>query len=561
MARLAPSLALVLAGIFLPATSRAQAPTVSEQISVELVNVDVRVVDRDGRAVTGLPRQAFRVFDDGRPVEVSHFAWMPAAAAGDAFAGGATDSGAAAPRRVALFFDEIQIGERNRTPLLAALRDQLAVGLAADDLVSVVRFDGSNLDVLLDWTSDRRRLARALDELGGYSSGQLIASHELRHWIAMVRSSVTGETGDFCVNTGQWVRGYSDAVKRQVESSAAALLRFSYRLGAQPAPRLLLHVSGGVPMVAGDDVVTWAAEMCDGTALASGVPGAGAVITDGPAVESIRDRWDPKESRLSLAEYSNAELWQDVASRVNALGITIYPVLFGENEGRFRSELPGGTMTASAAAVARQNSRETLSFLADVTGGLMIDAVHDTQAQLERMIDDFGGYYSLAFAPAAGDRAGVRRIRVEVDRDGVELRFRESYRLQSRDERITLQLAEALAAERFDNPLAVALDVRRPEAAATPRLRVVVPFDRLSMIASPAGGDEGRFTVYVAVRREGGRILTPRQRSIVARRTDPNALAYTYEIALPEERGDVAVAVVDDYAGTVSLARERLVVR
>jgi VWFA-related protein len=540
----------------------AQLPSVSEQISVELVNVDVRVTDRDGRPVVGLPREAFRVFDAGQPVEISHFAWVPPVSAEARFGGGGESAGAAVgPRRVALFFDELQVGERNREPLLEALRGQLASGLAPGDLVSVVRFDGANVDVLLDWSTDRRRLGRVLDDLGGYSTGQLIAAQELRHWISMVRSSVTGETGDMCVNTGQWVRGYSDTVKRQVEASAAALLRYAYRLGAQPAPRVLLHLSGGVPMVAGDDVVTWAAEMCDGTAMAAGIPGANAVIFDGPAVESIRDRWDPKESRLSLAEYSNAELWNDVAARVNALGVTIYPVLFGEVENRFRSELPGGAMTASAASVARQNSRETLSFLAEATGGLMIDAVRDTARGLERLIGDFGGYYSLAFTPREGGRAGVRRIRVEVDRDGVALRFRESYRLQSRDERITIQLADLFEAERYDNPLALAVDVHRPPGSEAPRLRVVVPFDRLSLIASPQGGEEGRFTVYVAVRREGGRVLTPRQRTIVAHRADPAALAFTYEIGLPPERGDVAVALVDDYSGTVSFARERLVVR
>jgi hypothetical protein len=58
------------------------------------------------------------------------------------------------------------------------------------------------------------------------------------------------------------------------------------------------------------------------------------------------------------------------------------------------------------------------------------------------------------------------------------------------------------------------------------------------------------------VRREGGRVLVPRQKAIVAQRNDPAALAYTFEVALPENAGEVAVAVVDDYAGTVAFARE-----
>jgi VWFA-related protein len=557
LARSALSLLLVLA--FSPPAATAQETTISEQISVELVNVEVHVTDRKGRAVAGLPREAFRVLDDGQPVEISHFQWVPHEASTERPATISGEPGAA-PRRVALFFDDLQAGERSRVQLVGALGRELARVLAPDDLVSVVRYDGADLEILLDGSADRRQLERALAELAGYSAGQLRAAQELRAALGLLRFSIEDDP-ETCSLTGQFVRAYSAIVKRHVEASAGALLRYAQRLGREPGRGLLLHLSGGIPMIAGNDVLEWAAERCDGAAIARGISGPSPNVVDAGGVHESRGYWNPRGSRLEVAEFANAELWRNVAARVNALGITIYPVLFGDAESRLRSEMPGGTMTATAASVARQNSRETLDFLAAATGGLMIDAVHDTAGQMARLADDLGGFYSLAFVPPSEPRPGVRRIRVEVDGDGLALRYRQSYRLLSRDERIHWQLTELLSGGRVDDPLRLEVDVRRADGAEPARLRVVVPFDRLSLIDSPAGGQEGRFTVYVAVQRAGGRLLAPRQRSIVAHRADPAVRVFTYDVALPEVLGDVAVAVADDYSGTVGFARERLTVR
>jgi VWFA-related protein len=549
-----PILTSLLAVALVAASAAAQPPAISEAISVELVNVEVHVVDGDGRPVAGLPREAFRLSEDGRPAAISHFAWVPPV---DSPATAAGTSDAAPPRRVAVFFDELQVGERSRKALLDALAERLSAGLADGDLVSVVRFDGSRLELLLPWSRDRGDLAEALDALGGYSPGRLLAAQEKRGWIQAVRQSI-----DFgaCNNTGQFVRAYSDFVKRQVEASATALLRYAQRLAHEPGRRLVLHVSDGIPMIAGGDVHQWAAEMCDGTALMNGVPGAFAVFFDSPSVDgNTRDRWDPDQARMQFMEYSNAELWRDVAARVNALGVTLYPLLAGDANALFQSEVEGQTMTSTSWSAVRQNTREPLSFLAEATGGLLLDVTSGEAAQLDRLLADLGGYYSLAFAPTESARPGLRELAVAVDRPGVAVRHRRSYRLLGRDERVAMRLAELFEAEHVDNPLGLALDVRADPDAGARRLRIVVPFGRLSMVESPAGGEEGRFTVFIALRRDGGRLALPRQRSIVARRADAAATAYTYEVTLPAESfREVAVAVADDFSGAVAFARQRL---
>ena len=55
------------------AAGQEKPPTFGEAVDVRVVNVDVFVTDKKGRRVSGLDREDFVVFQDGRPVELSNF--------------------------------------------------------------------------------------------------------------------------------------------------------------------------------------------------------------------------------------------------------------------------------------------------------------------------------------------------------------------------------------------------------------------------------------------------------------------------------------------------------
>lgn len=553
--------ALALASL----TPLGAAPPVADQISVELVNVEVHVTDAQGRAVTDLPRERFRLFEDDRLVEISHFARVGAAAApSDArpAAAGVTGvrSDGAAARRIAIFVDEAQVGEHSRAPLVAALRKSLSAALGKGDEVSIVRFDGAETELLLPWTDETGKIDRALGELGGFSIRRLGHSVELRSYLDWLRQDVApgfgrGWAATGCANVGQIVNTYSDLVRRQIEASGAALLRFAQRLAAEPAPRILLHVSDGIPLVAGGEVHQYAIEMCSGKAMGEGVAQA-ANTNDDPSGEFQSDRYNPRAGVLEQSSYQMAGYWTDLAARINALAITVHPIQAAEAGDRFLPLAEGQSLPASVRAYATENPVDTLALLARETGGVLARAGRGVDAEIARLTASLDGHYSLAFTPDPGSRPGLRRLRVEVDRPGVELRYRRSYRLESRSDRIATQLAALFEAERVDNPLALALRYRAADTDSPgARLQVLVPFSKLQMIPSPDGGDEGRFTVFVTVKEENGRILIPRQRSIVAKRREANALAYTYEVTLPEGEGEIGVAVVDDFSGTIAFVR------
>ena len=55
-------------------TARTKGVAYAESVDVDVVQVTATVVDRKGHFVTGLPKNVFHVFEDGRPQAISHFA-------------------------------------------------------------------------------------------------------------------------------------------------------------------------------------------------------------------------------------------------------------------------------------------------------------------------------------------------------------------------------------------------------------------------------------------------------------------------------------------------------
>jgi VWFA-related protein len=128
-------------------TIAAQTPTF--RAGVRTVPVYVTVQDDDGRLVPDLTQDAFRILEDGRPVDIVAFSRDPQ------------------PLSVAIMIDASQsvaslgINARN-LPLRDAIL-AFAAALAPGDRASIGSF-GMEIAVGANLTTDRRELARVLDE-------------------------------------------------------------------------------------------------------------------------------------------------------------------------------------------------------------------------------------------------------------------------------------------------------------------------------------------------------------------------------------------------------------
>lgn len=109
---------------------------------VEVVSLNVTVTERDGRFVSGLPQEAFSVFEDGVKQEVIFF------------------SGTQLPTALGLLVDT-SASMNDKLPIA----QQAAIGfierMRAEDILTIVDFD-SRAEILQGFTPDQAKLATAI---------------------------------------------------------------------------------------------------------------------------------------------------------------------------------------------------------------------------------------------------------------------------------------------------------------------------------------------------------------------------------------------------------------
>lgn len=179
---------------------------------------------------------------------------------------------------------------------------------------------------------------------------------------------------------------------------------------------------------------------------------------------------------------------------------------------------------------------------------------------MARMVDDAHRYYLLSYEPRPDATGEIRRIEVEVDRPGVRVRHRESYRAKDLDERIRDGLLTCLLYDEESNPLGAQVRVERSAevgAAVPVRVRITLPSDRLALFPRDPSGRQGILTVYVVGRDTSGN-KTPFKKKVVPVLLGEADGTYTFEfeMSLPSTRWQVAIALRDDLGRTTSFLRE-----
>jgi VWFA-related protein len=145
---------LLIAGVLLALTvgvrllaARAQDPGITFRSGVEMIDVTATVTDERGHFVSGLTRDDFRLFEDGRPQEIAHF------------------SAERVPVSVGIAIDTSGSMEGEKWSAARRALDRFLFELlGAEDEVFVYRF--SDVPELVEgWTKDRGRVSAALTRI------------------------------------------------------------------------------------------------------------------------------------------------------------------------------------------------------------------------------------------------------------------------------------------------------------------------------------------------------------------------------------------------------------
>jgi len=576
----------------------------SERIEVNTVDVEVHVSDGNGRPVTGLRRGDFILLEDGKPMTIANFdaASHRAAEAADIAGPGAPGPPAAAPapRRDpaswVLYVDDLFLRPANRARILEQLRGFLGRELASGDQVMVVTYD-QGLHIRLPFTTDHAALGRALDAVEQLAThgGELERARRLalarvlddldqasgggrkmRDTVANRRQDKEdisddeggGGGGQCPAAISEPVKSYAEAVRHEVLSSIGALTVLVNSLSGVPGPKVLLHVSDGIPLNPGEEMFQVLFQVCGGGAGASGMQGSALPVFAGGGSGSTG--YKAAQAALDAQTYSTVSQWTAFTAHANAQRVTLYTLQASglEVSGAGADLSPGEEVLAlpEVASIESLNRQQPLSLMASETGGRAVFWANDIRHDLERIQEDLASYYSLGFNPPHTGDGREHRVEVRVKRSGVTLRYRQSYRDKPSLERAVDHTLASLFYGYQDNPLDIRLELGDTAAVDaetwTVPVQLRIPLFKLGL-ETRKDVFAGRLRVLVAVRDAQGGSSPVRQIEVPIRIPHDQAITalgqfYLYELRLSLKAGaqQVAVAVRDETTTTTSyLAR------
>ena len=527
-----------------------------DRVDVNVVNVEVFVTDKDGRAVAGLERDDFVIRVDGEPVEITNFdvgsrlrgVGDGAAAATETLeptagsspqpvAEPAPEPTAAARRRplyLVAYIDHINLRPTSQKRVLDELRTVVAERAAAGDRVMLVGYDGA-VEVVQPFTTDAEALDRGIDRLARETTRRQLADSKLRAAILEIqRALASNQTGAI----SGIVAGYAQERANEAQRSYRALGSVVRSLGGLPGRKALLYVSDGIPRAPGAELR--------------------ALLNGGVAP-------------LAAQRDDLSRLYEAVAEAANAYEITLYtmdargaePAFFRSAESRSLSGLSNPT---DAEFTRNTNLREPLLDMARATGGRAVFNTNDIGGALDELVTDFGAYYSLGITAEADGEEDYHRIEVEVERPGLTVRHRQGYVTKPAAERVADRTLAFLVQGWQSNPLGVELGFGEPKKRRRHwRVPLIVRIPPGAVTLLPQGERMvGELTVFIATRDDEGRssdvTRLPQEVSVprsVIEDDENGGLGYSFKLDLRPGAGALVVGVWDQVGGGESYVYQK----
>lgn len=502
-------LTLLLAGALPGAPAGAQdaappADRFAETVEIEVVNVDVVVVDKQGQPVVGLTPADFRIFEDGEARDITNFYASEGVA--QAFERHRAGDRVAVPdeetpgqiRRIAILFDTNTLVHRDRNRAVEAAERFVSEKFDGSYEWAVIAY-GDDVRLLQPFTADKidvvnalaavKRLSLPQRRSGGpsdYLLSEDAASARIRQRVRAVDARGTGGVTmqDF------EVRERVLENLRTARKTAAAAVNTMRAYGRLSGRKSLILVSGVLENLPTPSQL-----------LGGGFPGA----------SQDQDRADPM---LVTLQQELQTVLGAMVQTANAAGFSIYPM----------SALGLVDPTAPHHDIERKNSPYLDSFgsqptgqdvessprlLADGTGGRFFqstkyyEAFHEIDAATSNA-------YVLGFRTVRLPDRRYHRIRVEVNQPGLEVRAREGYLHLSTADRLLEELSTPLVfpKEQGEIPVHVSIAPTAPEAASERLVTVsgAIPVRDITLL--PQGERSyGRVQIYLAVYDAEGRLM------------------------------------------------------
>lgn len=555
------ALTLAIAGPLIAAEEPPPTPRFEERIAVEVITVDVVVTDRKGRPVTGLTMKDFAVFEDGRPMTLSHFHGpeevpgeppdIPAQAP-SAETLGLSPAEDTQPLHFVLYFDDYALEPSHRARILNDLRVFVTQRLPENTHVMVVQHR-PGLEVVAPFSIDGAQISTALQEVerskpAAQAIDLLREGRRVLQDIASIYRAYESVPGceDPCDEDCAWLymRARADQYAREtmarIDRDLDGLATMSAALAGVSGRKALLYVGDGLPRQPGLEVFHLLGELCPQHVL---------------------------ETNFAPTRYDATDFIERVTARANANRVTLYTLEGAGLRTHSKSSVEFGDQRFAPSALNDRlqiaNLQSTLFQLADQTGGKAVLNANRPTQQLEQVSSELIKTYSLGYRTDHAPEGKSHRLRVELTskkQGRLELRYRLSYRHKTEEERLAERLLAALELGMTENPLGIEVDVGTGEAIDRGRFRVPVrisvPTEALLTARTQEANDEC-CRIFLTARDVQGRRTEIREKLVrvedpgAAEDMDPSHI-FVVRMELPAGEHRIAVGVREEATAVAS---------
>ncbi len=467
--------------------------TYVETVDVTVVNLDVYVTDKKGEPITGLTRDDFEIFENGRPVAISNFfavedrqpveAQPPAAVAepeAPAIPGMPEEEQFALPddQRLSLviYVDNFNIRPFNRNRVFRRLRDFLIEKVSTHDQVMLVTYDRS-LHMRHDFTSDPTLIASQLFEL------EELAAFGV-HWDSERRDVLRDINDSDSLAAVSWrVRQFAESGYNDLSFSIGAIKEIVTSLAGMPGRKVMLYVSDGLQMLPGEDLYY-----------------------------ALNRKFGDSTPLTEMRQFDASRRFQELTAHANSSGVTFYTIDAAGLRAAGGSNVDMSTageagMASFVDSMYIQSLQSPLRMMADDTGGRAIINANDVGPDLDKVASDFSTYYSLGYTPSHGGTGRYYKINVKVKQKGMRVRHRNGYR----DKPLTTRMSDTTRASLiygYDfNPMGIVLRVGEPEFVEKDLFNVPVlvgiPLGEITLLPLEEA-QEGKVKLYFGAIDDGG---------------------------------------------------------
>lgn len=564
-------------------------PDTVVRITTRLIQIDAVVVDKDGKLVTNLKPEDFKILEDGKEQKITNFSFVtlqPETPKTEAPKPGAKDAKSAAAktpvppipaarikpeqvrRTIALIADDLGLSFESTAYARAALKKFVDEQMQPGDLVAIIRSSAGN-GALQQFTSDKRLLHAAIERLRWYPLGRSkIGAFEPmggRSSIDAVKSTAGGHSDR---QNGVMKDSDSDgefANYREQTSSVGTIGAMRYVIDGLrdlPGRKSVVLLSDGLPIF----------------------PVVGSVMGDRVSVDkSSRDIVGALNNLTEKANRASVVIYTIDVRGLQTLGINAVD----DTKPTFEmlQSAVGQAAAASGTIVNRKNqlsqelfrTQDGLNYLASQTGGFFIHDNNDIAGGIQKVVDDQRGFYLIGYEPdeATFNEHGRRtfhKLQVRVTNPKLHVRSRTGFfgisdeevkkPLETGEQRILAALASPFTA----NGVEVTLTSLFSGEADKPFVRSLIHINGRDLTYSKQ--DNGDYTTIVDVAAtihdengltidRGGRAYTLRVKGAEYESTLNNGILYTLDVPIKKPGAyQLRLAILDETSKHIGSATQ-----